>query len=351
MWPAEQSRSKAAAQAAVRPAFSQLQAPPQTCRGAINWPLASLRHEKCNRFRPPAPRKGGCIMWSSWSTATSLCNPLPNRTDPTASMFNVISWLRQLITSRTSVAAWLLSAFFAKKQANEETSIFYIIDSKLRPRSVFLFSGCFVFVFSFNVCLFGSNVKTFPIFLQSREYSGRLSPPPPASKVHNTVTTQAAGWCRQAPTWSLASWDRGELGRGMCHQASNQIPQGRKVKLQALKMSDRSFQGKIIRFGEMSSLFKSTVGLFLFSGLKKMYLTKDECHSVPFLVRLRYLYEYHYFFSTLYGKKNHVNSYILNTVIWVFKKNPNINILLTYNHVSNNKHLDFWKSVLTDIYS
>lgn len=232
MWPAEQSRSKAAAQAAVRPAFSQLQAPPQTCRGAINWPLASLRHEKYNRFRPPAPRKGGCIMWSSWSTATSLCNPLPNRTDPTASMFNVISWLRQLITSRTSVAPWLLSAFFAKKQANEETSIFYIIDSKLRPRSVFLFSGCFVFVFSFNVCLFGSNVKTFPIFLQSREYSGRLSPPPPASKVHNTVTMQAAGWCRQAPTWSLASWDRVSWG-GAC---------ATKPRIRSLKAGRSSFR-------------------------------------------------------------------------------------------------------------
>lgn len=28
-----------------------------------------------------------------------------------------------------------------------------------------------------------------------------------------------------------------------------------------------------------------------------------------------FVYEYRYFFSTLYGKKNHVNSYILNTVI------------------------------------
>lgn len=80
-------------------------------------------------------------------------------------------------------------------------------------------------------------------------------------------------------------------------------------------MSDPSFQGKIIRFGEMCFLFKSTLGLFFFSGLKTMYLTKDEYHSVPFLVRLQYLCWIITTFPTLYDKTNHVNSCILNTVI------------------------------------
>lgn len=53
-----------------------------------------------------------------------------------------------------------------------------------------------------------------------------------------------------------------------------------------------------------------------------MYLTKDEYHSVPFLVRLQYLCSIITIFSTLYDKKNHVNSCILNTVICFF--NPNI---------------------------
>lgn len=85
------------------------------------------------------------------------------------------------------------------------------------------------------------------------------------------------------------------------------------------QVSDRSFQGKIIHFGAMSSLFKSTVGLFLFSGLKKNVPHKRWMPLSTLSSKITvFVYEYHYFFSTLYGKKNHVNSYILNTVIWVF---------------------------------
>lgn len=59
--------------------------------------------------------------------------------------------------------------------------------------------------------------------------------------------------------------------------------------------------------------------MFLFSGLKetgkkKNYLTVDEYHSVTFPVRSQYL---SVIFPTLYGKKNYVNSYILNTGIQV----------------------------------
>lgn len=154
-------------------------------------------------------------------------------------MCSVTSWLKQLRTSRPSVAPWLLHAFFQKKKKKWRNINFLHHREEIKT---------WVRFFNLKCLLVWVKCENLPCLSPEKGITSLLLSCPSPSTQHLKVITRLSGYSIME---AGAQHEPCLLGQGVsCKtrgtwpegpQALTQPPRGREVKLQALKTSEWPF--------------------------------------------------------------------------------------------------------------